>query len=104
MKSNTVDLKREHEKEIIHFMIKIYCKGHKHGGTPLCDSCKDLSDYSLMRVDLCPHIEEKTFCSSCKTHCFSEERREQIRTVMRYSGPRMLLYNPAMFFKHVFRG
>ena len=34
-------------------------------------------------------METKTFCSACKVHCYKPEMREQIRTVMRWSGPLM---------------
>ena len=58
-------------------------------------------DYAVSRSDHCPFMETKTFCSNCRVHCYSPEMREQIRQVMRFSGPRMLLYHPVMALRHV---
>ena len=46
-------------------------------------------------------METKTFCSNCRVHCYKLEMRERIRKVMRFSGPRMLLYHPIMAIRHV---
>lgn len=46
-------------------------------------------------------METKTFCSACKIHCYRAHRREQIRQVMCYSGPRMLLHHPLMTLRHL---
>ena len=35
-------------------------------------------------------METKTFCSNCRAHCYRLEMREEIRKVMRFSGPRMI--------------
>ena len=43
----------------------------------------------------------KTLCSACKVHCYKPEMREQIRTVMRWAGPRMLPVHPVLSIKHV---
>ena len=36
-----------------------------------------------------------------RVHCYQTEMREKIRQVMRFSGPRMLLYHPALALWHV---
>lgn len=93
--------KREKEKSTVEFMIGIYChKKHKTPKDSLCPECRELADYAKARVDHCPHMEDKTFCSSCKTHCYKPEMREKIRAVMRFSGPRMIFYCPKLMFKH----
>ena len=46
-------------------------------------------------------METKTFCSNCRVHCYRPDRREQIRQVMRFSGPRMLCCHPVMATRHV---
>lgn len=84
-------------------MIEIYCKGNKHGNNILCNKCEKLLDYAHSRIDSCPFIEKKTFCSNCKVHCYNEEMRERIKTVMKYSGPRILLYHPVMAIKHAIK-
>ena len=60
-----------------------------------------LRDYADARVDHCPHMATKTFCSVCKTHCYKPEMREQIRQVMRWSGPRMLFHHPVLAIRHL---
>ena len=49
-----------------------------------------------MHIEKRPFMETKTFCSQCKVHCYKKDKREQIRKVMRFSGPRMLVYHPIM--------
>lgn len=88
----------KHEKEIIEKMIRLYCKGnHAH---ELCNDCNKLYDYACMRIDHCPFVDTKTFCSSCKVHCYKKDMQEKIKSVMRYAGSRMLFTNPILVTKH----
>ena len=94
--------KRQQEKATVGLMIELYCRGHH--GTPkgrLCPDCAVLRDYADARVDHCPHIATKTFCSVCQTHCYKPEMRERIRQVMRWSGPRMLFHHPVLAVRHL---
>lgn len=87
------------EQKTIEFMIRLYCrKNHKKDN---CESCNELLNYALLRMEKCPRKNEKTFCSSCPTHCYKPEMKEQIRKVMKWSGPRMLIYNPKMAILHI---
>lgn len=96
-----IQVKREREKAIVSLMIRIYCR-KKHGAcSGLCDECEALERYATERSDRCPFMENKTFCSNCKVHCYKPEMRERIRAVMRFSGPRMILYHPLMAIRHV---
>lgn len=97
---NNIEKKRKEEIEVVTLMIEIYCKKN-HGTKTLCENCEKLKEYSITRSNKCPHIENKTFCSSCKTHCYSPEMREQIKNVMKFSGPRMILYHPIVSIKHI---
>lgn len=93
--------KREKEKRTVELMISIYCRGkHKRGRNGLCSECAELRDYAFSRTDHCPYIETKKFCSGCKTHCYKGDMREKIREVMRYSGPRMIIYCPGELIRH----
>lgn len=96
---NTED-KREREKRVVSQMIALYCRKNHHAKT-LCPDCAALEAYARMRSDKCPFMQTKTFCSNCRVHCYRPEMREKIRTVMRYSGPRMLLYHPVLATRHV---
>lgn len=92
--------KRETEKSVLQLMVAIYCRG-KHGENRLCQQCSSLLEYAEKRVDRCPFMETKTFCSNCKVHCYRGNMRKKIREVMRYAGPRMMLYHPVMAFRHL---
>ena len=96
-----VENKREREKKTVALMIRLYCN-KKHGTKKaLCSACQALHDHAMLRSDKCPFMETKTFCSNCKVHCYQKDMREKIREVMRFSGPRMILYHPVMAVRHV---
>lgn len=46
----------------------------------------------------------KPTCAKCPVHCYNARRREQIRQVMRYAGPRMLIYHPRLAILHLIDG
>lgn len=45
--------------------------------------------------------EKKKACKQCSIHCYKPAMREQMRRVMRFSGPRMLIYAPWEAIKHL---
>lgn len=96
-----VQTKREREKEMVSRMIALYCRRNHHTKGTLCPDCAALRAYACQRSDCCPFMETKTFCSNCRVHCYKPEMREKIRTVMRFSGPRMIFYHPAAAIRHV---
>ena len=102
MDERRIGAKRQNEKMVVSLMIRLYCKGN-HGTKrgEICDECKELTDYSIARVERCPHMGTKSFCTNCKTRCFKPEMRERLRTVMRWSGPRMLFSHPVMAVRHL---
>ncbi len=109
MNDKKVDIeeKRKGEWKTVIFMIQIYCrKKHKNrlamkNPENLCDECKELADYVHERILKCPFMETKTFCSACRVHCYKSDMRQRIRDVMRFSGPRMMLYHPILAVRHV---
>lgn len=88
------------ERETIAAMLAIYCRGRRHGTDGLCAECRQLSDYALQRIEKCPYGEDKPVCARCPIHCYKPARREEVRKVMRYAGPRMLLYHPLLTLRH----
>lgn len=101
-----IEKKRQKEQYVVEEMIRLYCrKNHvaykKEGAGQLCPVCQELADYAKLRSQKCPFMEEKTFCANCKVHCYKPEMREKIRQVMRFSGPRMLLYHPVLAIWHL---
>ena len=106
--NSRVGAKREREKKVISLMISLYChKKHGNfwksyrGNSSLCAECAELDRYVRQQTDRCPVIATKTFCSNCRVHCYTPEMRERIKTVMRFSGPRMLFYHPIKAIRHV---
>lgn len=99
-----IEKKRKREQQVVAEMIALYC--HKRHGTGkkegICLECKKLCEYAQARSKNCPFMEEKTFCVNCKIHCYKSDMRECIRKVMRFSGPRMILYHPGMALWHLF--
>ena len=107
--------KRADEARMVSQMIALWCRGHhasvQHGAegpavrlglrtVQLCPACAELHAYACARIKVCPHMGTKTFCSACPTHCYRPAMREQIRQVMRWAGPRMIIYRPVAAIKH----
>jgi hypothetical protein len=90
------------EKKTIRAMIGIYCKS-QHGGSGLCSDCRDLEKYALQRIDRCVFGADKPACKQCPVHCYKPSRREEIREVMRFSGPRMIYRHPVLSVHHLIR-
>ena len=101
---NSIEEKTAHEKKIVGEMIRLYCR-KKHGmKKSLCSECGALYAYAVGKIDKCPFIKEKTCCSACKVHCYSQDMKNKIKTVMRFSGPRIFLYHPILVIKHMIVG
>lgn len=93
-------MKKDLEAELrtIGLMLGIYCHD-KHGGTKLCAACSELLSYAALRLEKCPH-DPKPACKDCPTHCYLPAKREEMRAVMKYAGPRMPLRHPLLTLKH----
>jgi hypothetical protein len=89
------------EARTIECMIQIYCHRKHETTRGLCAECQDLLDYAVVRLNKCPFQEEKSTCANCRVHCYRPEMRQQIRDVMRYSGPFMLYRHPYLTFMHL---
>lgn len=92
-------LKRE--RRTIEFMIEIYCRSQHHPTEKLCAECRELLKYAMYRIDKCPFQSDKPTCAKCSIHCYRPAQREQVRQVMRYAGPRMMLYHPMLAAQHI---
>lgn len=97
----TTQQKREREQQVVACMIGLYCRKKHHTKGTLCPDCAALLEYARARSQRCPFMEQKTFCSRCPVHCYRPEMREKIRAIMRFSGPRMLLYHPVLAVSHM---
>lgn len=90
----------EQEKQTVERMIRLYCR-RKEKHSALCGDCTRLLEYAHKRLDTCRYGELKNTCKKCLTHCYSPTYREKIRVVMRYAGPRMILYHPFAALRHM---
>jgi len=91
------------EKLTVEYMIAFYCRKNHRTKELLCEECERLKEYAFERLEKCPFGERKTACKDCKVHCYKPEMRDRIRQIMRYSGPRMIIYHPIDFLKHLVR-
>lgn len=92
----------EQEKRIVALMIRLYCR-KKEKNEKLCSGCEALLEYAHIRLERCPFGEEKTSCKHCAVHCYKPAMKERMRQVMRFSGPRMLIYAPMEAIRHWLR-
>jgi hypothetical protein len=90
----------ERESRTIRAMLRVYCKGVHGSAADLCDSCAELGRYADLRLARCPYRESKPACVKCPIHCYRADRRQEMRIVMRYAGPRMLLRHPVLALRH----
>jgi predicted amidophosphoribosyltransferase len=92
------------ERRTVEVMLSMHCRGNHANKKGLCEDCLELLEYSRMRLDKCPFVEDKPTCAKCPTHCYEREHREQMKAVMRYSGPRMVLRHPVLAILHMLDG
>ncbi|EGU37717.1 hypothetical protein VII00023_01885 [Vibrio ichthyoenteri ATCC 700023] len=93
------------EFRTVSFMIAIYCRDHHQQREKplqgLCCECHSLMSYAEQRLDRCAYGQHKPTCNRCPIHCYKPEPKEQMRQVMRYAGPRMLLPHPMLALRHL---
>lgn len=95
-------VRRARERDTIEAMVRMYCRGHKHAGdAPLCPNCARLLAYATRRLIRCVFGDAKPTCADCTVHCYRADMREEIRVVMRWAGPRMLLRHPVLAVFHL---
>jgi uncharacterized paraquat-inducible protein A len=81
-------------------MITIHCRDQHGSSMTLCAECQELLDYAGVRLERCRFGAEKPTCANCPVHCYQRTRRDQVKAVMRYAGPRMLWEHPVMALHH----
>ena len=93
--------KIEEEKRVVSIMIDLYCAKNHASEDSLCADCEALLQYAYERLDRCRFGEKKPSCGKCKIHCYKPDMRNRIVSVMRFSGPRMVLTHPILALKHL---
>jgi len=100
-KSSNIGPKIRKEKETVEKMIRLYCeKKHSPASGTLCSECQNLLEYAHLRLEKCQYQEDKPTCRKCPVHCYKLTMREEIRQVMRFSGPRLALRAPMDWIRH----
>lgn len=92
--------KIEWEKQTIRKMIALYCRHHLKQDT-VPEEYELLAEYACQRLDHCQFGENKTSCKKCPVHCYAPQKRQQIREMMRWAGPRMIFYAPKDTILHI---
>ena len=92
------------EKKTLAAMVNLYCRRNHVGNVHVCEDCRGIIAYACARIDSCPFIEDKPTCLNCKVHCYDGSMRERTRSVMRYSGPRMIYRHPVLAVRHLIDG
>ena len=90
----------EREQITIETMLVIYCADHHGSRDRLCGECNQLLDYARRRLETCPFQESKPACNHCQVHCYATGKRQQVKAVMRYAGPRMIFRHPYLSLMH----
>ena len=93
--------KIQKEKETIKFIVELYCS-KKLKCDKMPDEYAELIQYAIQRLDRCKFGNAKSSCKKCRIHCYKRDKRERIREIMRWAGPRMFFYAPATAIRHIF--
>ncbi|QYJ78601.1 nitrous oxide-stimulated promoter family protein [Shewanella acanthi] len=95
--------KLKYEHQTISAMAKIFCKANHQGQTEagLCSECLALLEYAALRLDRCPYGQNKPTCNKCPVHCYKPNQKQQVKEMMIFAGPRMLLTHPIRAIKHL---
>ncbi|MBR4298010.1 MAG: nitrous oxide-stimulated promoter family protein [Bacteroidaceae bacterium] len=90
----------DQEKRVVERMIRLYCRKYERNQS-LCSACKALLDYAHQRLSRCRYDDAKPTCRMCSIHCYRPDMRKKMQKVMRYAGPRMLIYHPKDALMHL---
>ena len=83
----------EREKQTVQKMIELYCR-HRLKQNTIPEEYQQLIVYAHTRLGHCRFGEDKPVCKKCPIHCYAPKERQQIREVMRWVGPRMMVFAP----------
>ena len=83
----------DREKKTVQMMIEIYCRRHLKQ-TTIPEEYQQLIAYAHNRLSHCRFGENKPVCKKCPIQGYAPKERQQIRELMRWVGPRMMIYAP----------
>jgi len=92
----------EREIKTVGVMIDMFCR-HHHDSDKRCKDCQELFEYANQKVLKCPFGNDKPTCAKCQIHCYKPEMRERIKAVMKFSGPKMIVFHPILALIHLIK-
>lgn len=98
IEEESMDNKLRVEYKVVYEMIDLY---HRKNDRFSDGEISELKYYVRRKLSSCPHGSSKSCCSYCTIHCYEPRMREQIREIMRFSGPRFIFYRPGKTIKHL---
>ena len=101
---NAAARRTNRERKTIEAMIRLFCRDQHGMKRSLCLQCAGLQAYARERLEKCPYGDDKPTCANCPIHCYKPALRQQVQTVMRYAGPRMLRHHPVLAIRHMLAG
>jgi len=101
MRSGSNEVRRSVQTEMrtIEVMVRIYCRS-RHG-RDLCEECGNILTHCFARIEKCVFGPDKPVCNICTVHCYSTKMREKVKTIMRFSGPKMIYRHPYLTIVHL---
>jgi hypothetical protein len=94
--------KIERDKATVRLMVELYCIHHLTCNV-VPEEYKELADYACDRLEHCKYGDAKPACKNCPIHCYAPQQRQRIREIMRWSGPRMIIYSPKALMRHLWQ-
>ncbi|MGU3525071.1 nitrous oxide-stimulated promoter family protein [Enterobacteriaceae bacterium C23F] len=88
------------EKLTIRRMIALYARRCPQA-MPDDKHYQALNAYADKRLDKCVFGEDKPACKQCPVHCYQPVKREEMKQIMRWAGPRMLWRHPILTVLHL---
>jgi hypothetical protein len=88
------------EKLTIRRMIAFYAQRCPQANSEI-GHYDTLNAYAEKRLDKCVFGEEKPACKQCPVHCYQPAKREEMKQIMRWAGPRMLWRHPMLTVLHL---
>jgi hypothetical protein len=89
------------EMQTIEAMVRIYCRAQH--GRDLCEECGNILTYCFARIEKCIFGPDKPACNGCYVHCYSPKMREKVKSIMRFSGPKMIYKHPYLAIVHLIK-
>jgi hypothetical protein len=100
IRGSMMDSRIRREKLTIGRMIALYAKRCPQAISPP-EHYAALNAYAEKRLDKCVFGEDKPACKQCPVHCYQPAKREEMKQIMRWAGPRMLWRHPLLTVLHL---